>query len=86
MAGRSLDDIRAEVREATGQDGIDIPLFPLVSREYTYVGSFWGTTTTCARSSRSPSTGKIQRAIHTVRFGDASTRRKEPECPMRHRT
>ncbi|TDC15543.1 NAD(P)-dependent alcohol dehydrogenase [Streptomyces sp. 8K308] len=105
---RSIDDIRGELREATGQDEIDaaidcagaeemiklgfgllatsghyasvglvgdridIPLFPLVSREYTYHGSFWGNYNDLSEVITLAEQGKIQHTVHKLRFEDVN--------------
>ncbi|WP_199339167.1 MULTISPECIES: hypothetical protein [Nostoc] len=46
-------------------DRIDIPLFPLVAREYTYHGSFWGNYNDLTEVMALASQGKIR---HTVKI------------------
>ncbi|MEV0232003.1 NAD(P)-dependent alcohol dehydrogenase [Nonomuraea sp. NPDC050786] len=108
IGGRSLDEVRAELREATGQDEIDagidcagaeemiqlgfgllaiaghyasvglvgdridIPLFPLVAREYTYHGSFWGNYNDLSEVVALAEQGKVQHTVHTIRFEDVN--------------
>lgn len=49
---------------------IDIPLFPLVAREYTYYGSFWGNYSDLSEVLAFAQAGKIKHAIKRVRFED----------------
>ncbi|OAH14386.1 NAD(P)-dependent alcohol dehydrogenase [Streptomyces jeddahensis] len=108
IGGRSVDDIRGELREVTGRDEvdaaidvvgaeatiklgfgllatgghyasvglvgdrIDIPLFPLVGREYTYHGSFWGNYNDLSEVIALAEQGKIQHAVHEIRFDDVN--------------
>ncbi|PZG15190.1 NAD(P)-dependent alcohol dehydrogenase [Nonomuraea aridisoli] len=108
IGGRSLDEVRAELREATGQDEIDagidcagaeeliklgfglltiaghyasvglvgdridIPLFPLVAREYTYHGSFWGNYNDLSEVVALAEQGKVQHTVHPIRFEDVN--------------
>ena len=104
--GKSLEDIRKELSNATGQgevdavidcagaeemiqigfgllaigghyssvglvgDKINLPLFPLVAREYTYHGSFWGNYNDLSEVIALAQAGKIQHAGKTIRFED----------------
>ena len=108
IAGRSLDDVRAELLAATGHDGIDagidcagaretiqlgfgllavaghyssvglvgdridMPLFPLVAREYTYHGSFWGNYNDLAEVVALAEQGKITHSTHAVQLDDVN--------------
>jgi alcohol dehydrogenase, propanol-preferring len=49
-------------------DRINIPLFPLVAREYTYHGSFWGNYTDLSEVIALVQQGKIQHTVKTIRF------------------
>jgi propanol-preferring alcohol dehydrogenase len=49
-------------------DRIDIPLFPLVAREYTYHGSFWGNYNDLAEVMALASQGKIRPAVKVITF------------------
>ena len=49
-------------------DRIDMPLFPLVSREYTYHGSFWGNYNDLDEVIALAEQGKIQHTVHTIQF------------------
>lgn len=105
---RTLDDVRAELRRATGQgeidaaidcagaeemirlgfgllttgghyasvglvgDRIDIPLFPLVAREYTYHGSFWGNHEDLSEVVALAQQGKVRHTIKRVRLEDVN--------------
>jgi propanol-preferring alcohol dehydrogenase len=102
--GKSTDDIRRELSNATGQSEldavidcagaeemirmgfgllsvgghyasvglvgqrIDIPLFPLVAREYTYHGSFWGNFNDLSEVMSLAAQGKIRHTIKPVAF------------------
>jgi propanol-preferring alcohol dehydrogenase len=104
--GKSLDDVRKELRTATGQgevdavidcagaeamiqmgfsllsvgghyssvglvgDTINVPLFPLVAREYTYHGSFWGNYNDLSEVISLAQQGRIRHAVKTIRFED----------------
>jgi alcohol dehydrogenase, propanol-preferring len=104
--GKSVDDIRAELKRATGQaeldavidcagapemiqlgfsllapqahycsvglvgDSISIPLFPCVSREYTYHGSFWGNYNDLAEVVALVQQGKIRHNLKVANFED----------------
>jgi propanol-preferring alcohol dehydrogenase len=101
---KALDDIRKELRNATGQgeldaiidcagaeemiklgfgllavgghyssvglvgDKISLPLFPLVAREYTYHGSFWGNYNDLSEVISLAQTGKIRHATKVISF------------------
>jgi propanol-preferring alcohol dehydrogenase len=49
---------------------IDIPLFPLVAREYTYFGSFWGNYADLSEVMALAQGGKIKHSLKRVRFED----------------
>lgn len=49
---------------------IDIPLFPLVAREYSYHGSFWGNYTDLSEVIALAQAGKIKHAIKRIRLED----------------
>lgn len=49
-------------------DRIDIPLFPLVAREYTYHGSFWGNYTDLTEVMALAAQGKIRHTVKTLGF------------------
>jgi propanol-preferring alcohol dehydrogenase len=49
-------------------DRIDIPLFPLVAREYTYHGSFWGNYNDLAEVMALASQGKIRHTVRPITF------------------
>lgn len=49
-------------------DRIDIPLFPLVAREYTYHGSFWGNYNDLSEVMALAAQGKIRHTIKTITF------------------
>jgi propanol-preferring alcohol dehydrogenase len=49
-------------------DRINIPLFPLVAREYTYHGSFWGNYTDLSEVIALVQQGKVQHTVKTIRF------------------
>jgi propanol-preferring alcohol dehydrogenase len=104
--GKSLEDVRKELSNATGQgeidavidcagveemiqmgfgllsvgghyssvglvgDKISLPLFPLVAREYTYHGSFWGNYNDLSEVIALAQGGKIRHAVKTIRFED----------------
>lgn len=108
IKGKSIDDIRSELRAAVGQseidaaidcagaeemiklgfgllsvaghytsvglvgDRIDIPLFPLVAREYTYHGSFWGNYNDLSEVIALAKQGKIRHSIKVIRFEDVN--------------
>lgn len=49
---------------------IDIPLFPLVAREYTYFGSFWGNFNDLTEVLALATQGQIKHTVTKVRFDD----------------
>jgi len=49
-------------------DRIDIPLFPRVSREQTFHGSFWGNYTDLSEVMALAAQGKIRHTIKTITF------------------
>ena len=49
-------------------DRIDVPLFPRVSREQTFHGSFWGNYTDLSEVMALAAQGKIRHTIKTIRF------------------
>jgi propanol-preferring alcohol dehydrogenase len=49
---------------------IDIPLFPLVAREFTYYGSFWGNYSDLSEVMSFAQAGKIRHSIKRIRFED----------------
>jgi alcohol dehydrogenase, propanol-preferring len=49
---------------------INIPLFPLVAREFTYHGSFWGNYSDLSEVIALAQAGKIKHALKRVRFED----------------
>jgi len=51
-------------------DKITLPLFPLVAREYTYHGSFWGNYNDLSEVIALAQGGKLRHAIKTIRFED----------------
>jgi propanol-preferring alcohol dehydrogenase len=51
-------------------DKIDIPLFPLVAREYTYHGSFWGNYNDLSEVVSLAQQGKVRHTVKTIRFED----------------
>jgi propanol-preferring alcohol dehydrogenase len=51
-------------------DKISISLFPLVAREYTYHGSFWGNYNDLSEVISLAQQGKIRHAVKTIRFED----------------
>ena len=53
-------------------DRIDIPLFPLVAREYTYHGSFWGNYNDLSEVIALAKQGKIRHTIKVIRFEDVN--------------
>jgi alcohol dehydrogenase, propanol-preferring len=104
--GKSLDDVRKELSNATDQgevdavidcagaedmiklgfgllsigghyssvglvgDKISLPLFPLVAREYTYHGSFWGNYNDLSEVIALAQQGKIRHVVKTIRLED----------------
>jgi alcohol dehydrogenase, propanol-preferring len=53
-------------------DSINIPLFPLVAREYTYHGSFWGNYNDLSEVVALVQQGKVRHSIKTIRFEDVN--------------
>jgi alcohol dehydrogenase, propanol-preferring len=51
---------------------IDIPLFPLVSREFTYFGSFWGNYNDLTEVLALAKAGQIKHSVTRVRFDDVN--------------
>ncbi|MBO0679602.1 NAD(P)-dependent alcohol dehydrogenase [Mycolicibacterium sp. S2-37] len=51
---------------------IDIPLFPLVAREYTYFGSFWGNYNDLTEVLALAQAGQIKHTVTRVRFDDVN--------------
>lgn len=51
-------------------DQIDIPLFPLVAREYTYHGSFWGNYNDLSEVMALAAQDKIQHTVKVIGFED----------------
>jgi propanol-preferring alcohol dehydrogenase len=51
-------------------DKINVPLFPLVGREYTYHGSFWGNYNDLSEVVALAEKGKIKHTLKKVRFDD----------------
>jgi propanol-preferring alcohol dehydrogenase len=51
-------------------DRIDIPLFPLVAREYTYHGSFWGNYNDLSEVIALVQQGKVRHTVKTIRFDE----------------
>lgn len=51
-------------------DRVQIPLFPLVAREYTYHGSFWGTYNDLSEVIALAEQGKVRHTIKALRFED----------------
>jgi propanol-preferring alcohol dehydrogenase len=49
---------------------IDIPLFPLVAREFTYFGSFWGNYSDLSEVLTLAQQGRIRHSIKRIRFED----------------
>lgn len=49
---------------------VDIPLFPLVAREYTYFGSFWGNFNDLTEVLSLAASGQVKHTVSTVRFED----------------
>lgn len=52
---------------------IDIPLFPLVAREYTYFGSFWGNYNDLTEVLALATAGHIKHAVTRVRLEDVNS-------------
>jgi propanol-preferring alcohol dehydrogenase len=53
-------------------DRIDIPLFPLVAREYTYHGSFWGNYNDLSEVIALAKQGRIRHTIKVIRLDDVN--------------
>ena len=53
-------------------DSINIPLFPLVAREYIYHGSFWGNYNDLSEVVALVQQGKVRHSIKTIRFEDVN--------------
>jgi D-arabinose 1-dehydrogenase-like Zn-dependent alcohol dehydrogenase len=51
---------------------VDIPLFPLVAREYTYYGSFWGNINDLTEVLALAAAGQIKHTVTRVRFDDVN--------------
>jgi len=51
-------------------DRINIPLFPLVAREYTYHGSFWGNHNDLSEVVALVQQGKIRHSVKAIRFDE----------------
>jgi propanol-preferring alcohol dehydrogenase len=51
-------------------DRIDLPLFPMVAREYTYHGSFWGNYNDLTEVIALAKQGRIRHTIDVIRFDD----------------
>lgn len=51
---------------------IDVPLFPLVAREYTYYGSFWGNYNDLTEVLALAQAGLIKHSVSPVRFDDVN--------------
>ncbi|WP_082929327.1 NAD(P)-dependent alcohol dehydrogenase [Mycobacterium sp. 852013-51886_SCH5428379] len=51
---------------------VDIPLFPLVAREYTYFGSFWGNYNDLTEVLALARAGQIKHTVTRVRFDDVN--------------
>jgi alcohol dehydrogenase, propanol-preferring len=51
-------------------DKINLPLFPLVAREYTYHGSFWGNYNDLSEVISLAQGGKVRHVVKTIRFED----------------
>jgi propanol-preferring alcohol dehydrogenase len=49
---------------------VNIPLFPLVAREFTYHGSFWGNYTDLSEVIALAQAGKIKHTLKRIRFED----------------
>jgi len=49
-------------------DTINMPLFPLVAREYTYHGSFWGNYNDLSEVVALAQQGKVRHTVKPVRF------------------
>ena len=53
-------------------DRIDIPLFPLVAREYTYHGSFWGNYNDLSEVVALVQEGKVRHTVKPIRFEEVN--------------
>lgn len=53
-------------------DRIDLPLFPLVAREYTYHGSFWGNYNDLSEVIALAKQGRIKHSVETIRFDEVN--------------
>lgn len=51
-------------------DRVDMPLFPLVAREYTYHGSFWGNYNDLTEVIALAQQGRLRHVVKTIRFED----------------
>ncbi|MGE4364091.1 MAG: zinc-binding dehydrogenase, partial [Mycolicibacterium sp.] len=51
---------------------VDIPLFPLVAREYTFYGSFWGNYNDLTEVLALARTGQLKHSVTRVRFDDVN--------------
>jgi propanol-preferring alcohol dehydrogenase len=51
---------------------VDIPLFPLVAREYTYFGSFWGNYNDLTEVLALAEAGQVKHTVTRVRFDDVN--------------
>jgi alcohol dehydrogenase, propanol-preferring len=51
---------------------VDVPLFPLVAREYTYFGSFWGNYNDLSEVLALAAAGQIKHTVTRVRFDDVN--------------
>ncbi len=51
---------------------IDIPLFPLVAREFTYYGSFWGSYNDLTEVLALATANDIKHTVTRVRFDDVN--------------
>ena len=51
---------------------VDVPLFPLVAREYTYFGSFWGNYNDLSEVLALAAAGRIKHTVTRVRFDDVN--------------
>lgn len=53
-------------------DRIDLPLFPLVCREYTYHGSFWGSYSDLLEVIALAKQGKIKHSVEVIKFEEVN--------------
>src|ERR1700751_1100048 len=53
-------------------DRIDVPLFPRVSREQTFHGSFWGNYTDLSEVMALAAQGKIRHTVQTFKFDEVN--------------